>query len=86
MILFVSPLIWPYLQTTSSDGILNAEFAKVLAQGTGSQVGVDSSAAMIEASRQLCKDDKNSTFESASLHSIPFLQNHGTNTREQPST
>lgn len=59
------------------DGILNAEFAKILGQGTGSQLGIDSSAAMIESARQLCKDDKNSTFETVDgnkLVSHPELQ------------
>ncbi|KAI5462138.1 WLM domain-containing protein [Mariannaea sp. PMI_226] len=59
------------------DGILNAEFAKILAQGKGSQVGIDSSASMIETSRQLCKDDKNTTFEvidSNKLGMYPELQ------------
>lgn len=45
------------------DGILNVEFAKVLATGTGSVHGIDSSPAMIEAARELCKDSKNATFE-----------------------
>ncbi|KAF5680815.1 hypothetical protein FHETE_203 [Fusarium heterosporum] len=37
------------------DGILNAEFAKILAQGTGSMHGIDSSDSMIQAARELCK-------------------------------
>ncbi|KAF7534715.1 hypothetical protein G7Z17_g13326 [Cylindrodendrum hubeiense] len=45
------------------DGILNAEFAKILAQGNGSMLGIDSSASMIDSARELCKDSKNSTFE-----------------------
>ncbi|KAH7156196.1 WLM domain-containing protein [Dactylonectria macrodidyma] len=45
------------------DGILNAEFANILAQGNGSQLGIDSSASMIDSARELCKDAKNSTFE-----------------------
>lgn len=47
-----------------SDGILNADFAKVLAQGNGSMHGIDSSASMIEAARELCRDSNKSTFES----------------------
>lgn len=45
------------------DGILNADFAKILAQGNGSMLGIDSSASMIDSARELCKDAKNSTFE-----------------------
>ncbi|KAF4457940.1 hypothetical protein F53441_195 [Fusarium austroafricanum] len=45
------------------DGILNAEFSKILAQGSGSMHGIDSSASMIQAARELCKDSKNSSFD-----------------------
>jgi ubiquinone/menaquinone biosynthesis C-methylase UbiE len=54
---------WP-TQADHPDGILNVEFAKILAQGSGSMHGIDSSPSMIEAARELCKDAKNSTFES----------------------
>lgn len=53
------------------DGILNAEFAKILAQGNGSMLGIDSSASMVDSARELCKDAKNSTFESPSH--LPIL-------------
>ncbi|KAF5689492.1 WSS1-like protein [Fusarium circinatum] len=59
------------------DGILNAEFAKILAQGSGSMHGIDSSASMIEAARELCKDSQNSTFDvldATQLVSKPELQ------------
>ncbi|CAG7561388.1 unnamed protein product [Fusarium equiseti] len=59
------------------DGILNAEFAKILSQGNGSMHGIDSSASMIEASRELCKDSQNSTFQvldATQLISKPELQ------------
>ncbi|CEJ88825.1 hypothetical protein VHEMI04853 [[Torrubiella] hemipterigena] len=59
------------------DGILNAEFAKVLANGTGSVHGIDSSPAMIDAARELCKDSKNATFEvldAGKIHTNPDLQ------------
>ncbi|KAF4970506.1 hypothetical protein FSARC_2474 [Fusarium sarcochroum] len=59
------------------DGILNVEFAKILAQGNGSMHGVDSSASMIEAARELCKDYSNSTFDAldaTQLVSKPELQ------------
>ena len=46
-----------------TDGILNAEFAKVLAQGNGSVHGIDSSPAMIDAARKLCQDSPQATFE-----------------------
>ncbi|KAJ3473158.1 hypothetical protein NLG97_g10482 [Lecanicillium saksenae] len=45
------------------DGILNLEFAKALAQGKGTIHGIDSSAAMIDAAKELCKDHPNATFE-----------------------
>ncbi|KAJ6785750.1 hypothetical protein PWT90_04840 [Aphanocladium album] len=45
------------------DGILNLEFAKVLAQGKGTIHGIDSSAAMIDAAKALCKEYPNATFE-----------------------
>ncbi|KAI9899167.1 hypothetical protein N3K66_005628 [Trichothecium roseum] len=47
------------------DGILNAEFAKVLSRGGGSQVGIDSSPAMIRAAQDLCASHANSTFKVA---------------------
>ncbi|KAF5721284.1 WSS1-like protein [Fusarium globosum] len=59
------------------DGILNAEFAKILAQGSGSMHGVDSSASMIEAARELCKGSQNATFDvldATQLVSKPELQ------------
>ncbi|KAJ3510480.1 hypothetical protein NM208_g15524 [Fusarium decemcellulare] len=59
------------------DGILNADFAKILAQGSGSMHGVDSSASMIEAAQERCKDSRNSTFETVDatqLVSKPELQ------------
>lgn len=46
-----------------ADGILDLEFSKVLAQGSGSLYGIDSSAAMIQAAQDLCKDTSNTTFE-----------------------
>lgn len=45
------------------DGILNLDFAKFLAEGTGSVHGIDSSAKMIASARDLCKDYNNCTFE-----------------------
>lgn len=45
------------------DGILNIEFAKVLAQGNGSVHGIDSSPAMIDAAKKLCQDTPQATFE-----------------------
>lgn len=52
------------------DGILNKEFAKVLAQGSGSVHGIDSSDAMIQSAKELCKDEKNATFEGSSTINI----------------
>jgi hypothetical protein len=46
-----------------TDGILNLEFGKLLAQGKGSVHGVDKSAAMIKSAQELCKDRPNCTFE-----------------------
>lgn len=62
---FPIPLDGRFELTLVTDGILNAEFAKILAQGNGSMVGIDSSASMIDSARELCKDSKNSTFEGA---------------------
>ncbi|ATY64889.1 methyltransferase [Cordyceps militaris] len=45
------------------DGILNLEFSKVLSEGKGSIHGIDSSAAMIVAARDLCKEHPNATFK-----------------------
>ncbi|KAJ4164315.1 hypothetical protein LMH87_005992 [Akanthomyces muscarius] len=59
------------------DGILNLEFAKVLSQGKGSIHGIDSSAAMIEAAKELCKEHPNATFEvldGNKMHSSAALQ------------
>ncbi|KAM5355538.1 hypothetical protein ACJ41O_002184 [Fusarium nematophilum] len=59
------------------DGVLNAEFAKLLAQGSGSMHGVDSSPSMIDAARRLCEGAENSTFETldaTQLISKPELQ------------
>lgn len=53
---------------TNPDGILDLEFSKVLAQGSGSLHGIDSSAAMIEAAQELCRDTKNITFEGPLTH------------------
>lgn len=60
------------------DGILNLEFAKVLSEGKGSIHGIDSSAAMIVAARDLCKEHPNATFEvldGTKIHSNAALQN-----------
>lgn len=54
--------------TRTPDGILNADFAKVLAQGSGHVHGIDSSPAMIEAAKELCKDSPNATFEGENLY------------------
>lgn len=59
----LSPNLDQRPETDRLDGILNAEFAKVLAQGSGSMHGVDSSASMIEAARELCKGSQNSSFD-----------------------
>ena len=64
-----------------ADGILDLEFSKVLAQGSGSVYGIDSSAAMIKAAQDLCKDTTNTTFEGPStdnslsftLLTLPYL-------------
>ncbi|OAA73854.1 methyltransferase [Cordyceps fumosorosea ARSEF 2679] len=59
------------------DGVLNLEFAKVLSQGKGSIHGIDSSAAMISAAKELCKEYPNATFEvldATELHRTPALQ------------
>jgi ubiquinone/menaquinone biosynthesis C-methylase UbiE len=57
-----------------ADGILNLEFAKVLSQGKGSIHGIDSSASMIDASKKLCKDFPNATFEGAfCIHSPGYI-------------
>ncbi|RGP74836.1 DNA damage response wss1 [Fusarium longipes] len=59
------------------DGILNAEFAKILSQGNGSMHGIDSSVSMIGAAQELCKDHRNSTFQvldATQLVSKPGLQ------------
>ena len=49
----------------STDGILDVEMAKVLAQGKGKLHGIDSSRAMIDASVKAIQDSgvDNSTFE-----------------------
>ncbi|KAL6863104.1 hypothetical protein ACO1O0_003348 [Amphichorda felina] len=54
-----------------ADGILDLEFSNVLAQGSGSVYGIDSSAAMIKAAQDLCKDTTNTTFEVLDATSIP---------------
>lgn len=61
-------------ELTFQDGILNVEFAKLLAQGTGTQHGIDSSASMIETARELSKEFSNTTFEGPSppSHHIPL--------------
>ncbi|KAM3561307.1 hypothetical protein ARSEF4850_003288 [Beauveria asiatica] len=59
------------------DGILNLEFAKVLSQGKGTIHGIDSSAAMINAAKDLCKEHPNATFEvfdATKMQSKPELQ------------
>ncbi|XWW99759.1 hypothetical protein V2A60_007771 [Cordyceps javanica] len=59
------------------DGILNLEFAKVLSRGNGSIHGIDSSAAMIDAAKDLCKEHPNATFEvldGTKMHTNPALQ------------
>ncbi|KAF7561818.1 hypothetical protein G7046_g2302 [Stylonectria norvegica] len=59
------------------DGILDLDFANLLAQGTGSVHGTDNSPAMVEASKQLCKDTTNATFQAfdaTELVSQPELQ------------
>ncbi|KAM0667335.1 hypothetical protein ACQRIU_003200 [Beauveria bassiana] len=53
------------------DGILNLEFAKVLSQGKGTIHGIDSSAAMIDAAKDLCKEHPNATFEGMHHHNPP---------------
>jgi hypothetical protein len=56
-------LLEPYtILTWHLDGILDVEFAKVLSEGTGSLHGIDSSEAMIEAAKKLCKDSDKCTF------------------------
>ncbi|KAF5600992.1 hypothetical protein FPANT_1856 [Fusarium pseudoanthophilum] len=75
--MYLSPNLNHTPETDHLDGILNAEFAKILAQGSGSMHGVDSSASMIEAARELCKDSQNSTFDvldATQLVSRPELQ------------
>ncbi|CAH0056702.1 unnamed protein product [Clonostachys solani] len=59
------------LDVGCGDGILDVEFSKVLAQGTGSLYGIDSSEAMIKAAKELCKDTTNTTFEVLDATDIP---------------
>ncbi|KFA67187.1 hypothetical protein S40285_10288 [Stachybotrys chlorohalonatus IBT 40285] len=59
------------------DGVLDAEFSKVLAQGAGTLHGIDSSESMIQSARELCADAPNCTFEvldAAQLASNTSLQ------------
>jgi ubiquinone/menaquinone biosynthesis C-methylase UbiE len=51
-----------------TDGILNLEFGKLVAQGNGAVHGIDSSAAMINAAKERCKDVPVCTFEGTYLH------------------
>ncbi|OAR01676.1 hypothetical protein LLEC1_06415, partial [Akanthomyces lecanii] len=63
------------------DGILNLDFAKVLSQGKGSIHGIDSSAAMIDAAKDRCKEHPNATFEGKRL-----VRNHPASKRAQMLT
>lgn len=53
----------PCTDTHGQDGVLDAEFSKIVAQGSGSVYGIDKSEAMIKAARELCKDTSKTTFE-----------------------